>query len=119
MKIVVYYLLLLIMIALITGFLLQDRQDSMSMEQMISVSVLLGIYTVAMSLVGEGKTADERALQHRYTSNRLGLLAGTVVLSVGVLVELFTHTLDYWLLAGLIMINLVKIISLIYLNYKN
>ncbi len=119
MKIIVYYLALLILIALITGFLLQADSDSMSMEQMISVSVLLGVYVVAMSLVGEGKVVDERESQHRYTSNRLALLAGTVVLSVGVLVQLFTHTLDYWLLAGLITINLVKIISLIYSNYKH
>lgn len=118
MKVIIYYLALLILIALITGFLIQGR-DSMSMEQMISVSVLLGVYVVAMSLLGEGKTTDERESQHRYTANRLALIAGTSVLSVGVLVQLFTHSLDYWLLAGLIAINLVKIISLIYSNYKH
>lgn len=119
MKIVIYYLLLLILIALITGFLLQGKPDSMSMPQMISVSAFLGIYTVVMSLVGEGKTTDERELQHRYAANRYGLIGGTVVLSFGVLVQLFTHTMDYWLLAGLIAINLIKIISLIYSNYKH
>lgn len=118
MKIIVYYLVLLVLIALIAGFLIQGDSDSMSMEQMISVSVFLGIYVVAMSLVGEGKTIDERDLQHRYTSNRLALIAGTTVLSIGVLVQLFNHTLDYWLLAGLIAINLIKIISLIYSNYR-
>ena len=119
MRIIVYYIVLLILIALITGFLVQANSDSMSMEQMISVSVLLGIYVVAMSLVGEGKVADERELQHRYLSNRFALVAGTIVLSAGALVQLFTHTLDYWLLAGLIAINLVKILSLIYSNYRH
>ena len=119
MKIVVYYVILLVLIALITGFLLQANSDSISMEQMISVSVLLGIYVVAMSLVGEGKLADERELQHRYTSNRLALVAGTLVLSVGVLVQLFAHALDYWLLVALIAINLIKIVSLIYSNYRH
>ena len=118
MKIIVYYLVLLILIALITGFLLQGDSDSMSMQQMISVSVFLGIYVVAMSLVGEGKMVDERELQHRYTSNRLALITGTIILSAGILVQLFNHKLDYWLLAGLIGINLVKIVSLIYSNYR-
>ena len=119
MKITIYYILLLILIALITGFLIQGRGDSMSMPQMITVSVFLGIYVVAMSLVGEGQVVDERESQHRYTSNRLGLIAGTIILSAGILAQLFTHSLDYWLLAGLIAINLVKIVSLIYSNYRH
>ncbi|MDP4000826.1 MAG: hypothetical protein Q8P83_01150 [bacterium] len=88
------------------------------MPLMISVSLMFGIYVVFMSLVGEGKTEDERALQHRYYANRLALLAGTVVLSAGVLYQLFYHTLDYWLLAGLVVINIVKLVSLIYSHYK-
>src|SRR3989344_5355200 len=119
MKIIVYYLVLLVLIALIAGFLIQGDSDSMSMEQMISVSVFLGIYVVAMSLVGEGRMADERERQHRYTANRLALIAGTIILSAGVLVQLFNHALDYWLLAGLIAVNLVKIVSLIYSNYRH
>ncbi len=118
MKIIIYYLALLVLIALISGFLIRGDSASMSMEQMISVSVFLGIYVVAMSLVGEGKVVDERESQHRYTSNRLALIAGTIVLSMGVLVQIFAHTLDYWLLAGLIAINLVKIVSLIYSTHR-
>lgn len=118
MKIISYYFALLILIALIAGFLLQGDSNSMSMPQMISISVFLGVYVVAMSVIGEGKAADERELKHRYVSNRLALVAGTILLSIGILVQLFDHTLDYWLLAGLIGINIVKIISLIYSNYR-
>src|SRR3989338_5005846 len=118
MKIIVYYLLLLIFIALLTGFLIQGDAGSMSMQKMLSVSALLAVYVVALSLVGEGKAEDERALHHRYLANRAALVAGTVFLSVGVLYQLFTHSLDYWLLAGLITINFVKIISLIYANHR-
>lgn len=119
MRIIVYYLLLLVFIALLTGFLIQGEPDSMSMQKMLSISAMLAVYVVAMSLVGEGKTDDERALHHRYLSNRAALVAGTIFLSIGVLYQLFTHRLDYWLLAGLIIINFVKIISLIYSNYKS
>lgn len=118
MKIITYYLILLVFIAILSGFLIQGQPDSMSMKQMISVSLLLGLYTIAMSFIGEVKTEDERALAHRYLANRVALIAGTVVLSVGILYQLFTHQLDYWLLAGLITINLVKIMTLIYSNYR-
>ncbi len=119
MKVIVYYLLLLVFIALLAGFLMQPHPNGMSMQTMLSVSVLLGLYVVAMSFVGEGKTIDEREVTHRYTANRLSLIAGSALLSVGVLYQVFTHHIDYWLLAGLIVINLVKIVSLIYSNYKN
>lgn len=118
MKIIVYYLVLLVFIALFTGFLIQANADEMSMGQIVSISVLLAIYTVAISFLGEGKTEDEREIQHRYVSNRMALITGTLILSAGVLVGIFTHALNYWLLGGLIAINLVKTISLIYLNYK-
>jgi hypothetical protein len=117
MKIIVYYLILLVFIALLTGWLVQA--DDMSMPTILSISVLLGIYVVCMSLVGEGKGVDEREEAHRYRANRVAHVAGTIVLSAGVLYQLFTHNLDYWLLAALVGINLSKIISLIYSNYKH
>ena len=119
MKIIIYHLLLLIFIALLSGFMLQPHANPMSMQQVLSLSLLLGLYVVSMSLVGEGKTVDERGISHRYIANRAALIAGTIVISAGVLYQLFTHQLDNWLLAALIFINLVKIISLIYSNYKN
>ena len=118
MKIIIYYLLLLIFIALLSGFIIKGHPGDMSMQQMLSVSVLLGLYVVAMSFVGEGKTIDEREVAHRYFGSRTALIGGTIVLSVGVLYQLFSHMIDYWLLAGLITINMLKIVSLIYSNYK-
>jgi hypothetical protein len=90
----------------------------MAMSQMLTVSLLLIVYTVAMSAVGEGATRDEREEAHRYLSNRAALVGATVIISLGVLVQLFSHRLDFWLLLSLIVINVVKIVSLIYLDYK-
>ncbi len=117
MKIIIYYLFLLVFIGLFSGFLIQN-QESMSMNQVLSLAILLVLYVVAMSFVGEGKTTDEREVSHRYIANRMALIAGTVVLSLGVLYQLFTHEIDYWLLAGLIAINVVKIVTLIYSHYQ-
>jgi uncharacterized membrane protein len=120
MKIIIYYLLLLIAIALIIGYTLSGNGSAMSMTQVLGISAYLAIYTVALSLVGEGKTTDERDQVHRYLSNRIALISTTVVISLGIIIQLFvTHHLDFWLLGSLIVLNLTKIISLIYFNYKN
>lgn len=94
-------------------------QNSMSMPQMLGFSAALILYSVGMSFVGEGINQDEREVHHKNLANRAGLVAGIIIFSIGILYQLFiTHNIDYWLLAGLITINLTKIVSLIYLNYK-
>lgn len=119
MKVIIYYLLLLVFIALLGGFLIFGQANTMSMPQMLGVSAFLVLYTVAMSLVGETSVSDERDILHRNLSNRAGLIAGLVVLCIGLLYQMFiSHRIDYWLLAGLIIINLTKIVSLIYLENK-
>ncbi len=121
MKLIFYYLSLLVFLAMVTGYLVSHTQtkDAMDMGTMLGISVALGLYVVAMSLIGEGKTEDERDLHHRRVANRFAMITGTVILSLGVIYQIFiTHQLDYWLLAALIGINLSKIISLIYLNYR-
>src|SRR3989344_962659 len=117
MKLIIYYLLLLVLIALTGGYILSRPMDTMTMPAMLSVSAVLIVYVVALSLVGETKNGDERDILHRNLSNRYALVAGTVVFSLALIYQMFiTHQLDWWLLAGLIAINLTKIIRLIYLN---
>lgn len=119
MKLIIYYLLLLILIALTGGYMLSGDMDKMTMPQMLGVSAVLAVYVVAISLVGETKNVDERDVLHRNLSNRAGLIAGTIIFSIGLIYQMFiSHQLDWWLLAGLIAINLTKITSLIYLNYR-
>lgn len=119
MRSIIYYLLLLVFIALAGGYLIMGRPDSMGMNQMLGVSAALILYTIAMSFVGEGKNQDERQILHKNLSNRTGLVAGTIVFSIAILYQMFfNHSVDYWLLVGLIIINLTKIISLIYLENK-
>jgi hypothetical protein len=117
MKPIIYYLLLLVFLALVTGSLIMGRPDAMGMTQMLGVSAALILYTVGMSFVGEGKDQDEREILHKNLANRAGLIAGTIIFSIGILYQLFAkHQIDYWLVTGLIAINLTKLISLIFLN---
>lgn len=99
--------------------MLSEPMDSMSMPAMLSVSAVLVLYTIGVSLAGETNNTDERDILHRNISNRAALIAGTVIFSIGLIYQMFiSHMLDWWLLAGLIMVNLTRIISLIYLNYR-
>ena len=119
MKTIIYYLLLLVFLALVSGFLIFGQNQAMSMPEMLGICAFLVVYTVAMSLVGETGVADERDALHRNLANRTGLVAGLIVLSAGILYQMFVlHKIDNWLLAGLIVINLTKIVSLIYLGTK-
>lgn len=119
MKITIYYILLLVAIALIVGYAISGNSGAMSTPQVLGICAFLALYTVALSLVGEGKVVDEREQTHRYLSNRTALIASTAVISLGVIIQLFvTHHLDFWLLGSLVVLNLTKIISLIYFNYK-
>ena len=90
----------------------------MGLKQILPISGGLILYLIGLSVVGEGKLGDEREISHRYLSNRAALIAGSVILSLGIIYQLFTHQLDYWLLVGLIAVNLTKIISLVFLNYR-
>jgi hypothetical protein len=116
MKNLIYHLLLLIFIAVLTGFLLATGKD-IPMAQMLGFGGALVLYIVGASLVGESGTKEDREKLHITFSNRAGLIAGQIVLAIGILYQLFvTHNIDYWLLVGLIAISLTKIISLIYLT---
>lgn len=117
MKTIFYYIALLVFIVLLSGFLLTGGQ-TMTMPGMFSISAALAAYVVALSLVGEGRPTDERETAHRYAGARIALVAATAFMSAALLYQLFTHQVDYLLLASLIVINLSKIISLLYQHYQ-
>ncbi len=118
-KILIYYILLFILIALTAGYLLFEPMDKMSMPTIVSVCTFLAIYSICVSLVGETKCEDEREILHRNLSNRAATVAVTLFISGGLIYQIFIiHRIDWWLLATIIIINLTKITSLIYLNYK-
>lgn len=119
MKNILYYLLLLVLIALTGGYMFSFHNQPMSMPEMLGICTILVIYTVGICFVGEGTNLDERDILHRNIANRFGLITGNIIFSLGLIYQIFiSHSLDFWLLAGLIGINLTKLISLIYLENK-
>lgn len=119
LKIFIYYGLLLVLIGLIAAYLFFKPMDEMSMPAMISISMVLVLYSVLISLAGEIKSDDEREVLHRNLSNRVAMIAATLFISGGLIYQIFvTHHTDWWLLATIIIMNLTKITSLIYFHYK-
>ncbi|MBP6859149.1 MAG: hypothetical protein KBC69_00795 [Candidatus Magasanikbacteria bacterium] len=119
LKILIYYILLLVLIASITGYLLFKPMDEMSMPALISACTFLVLYSIFISLAGETKCEDEREILHRNLSNRVATIAATLFISGGLIYQIFViHHIDWWLLITLIIINLTKITSLIYFHYK-
>lgn len=121
MKLIIYYLSLLVFLAIVTGYLISQNNttDPMTMVTMIGISAALVFYTIGMSLIGEGPKEDERESLHRQLANRIAMISGSSILSIGILYQLFVnHNLNYLALIALMAINLSKIISLIYFNYK-
>lgn len=119
LKILVYYMLLLVLIGLIAVYLFFRPMDAMSMPTLISICTLLVLYSVFISLAGETKCEDEREVLHRNLSNRMATITSTLFISSGLIYQIFvTHHIDWWLLATIITINITKITGLIYFYYK-
>jgi cell division protein FtsW (lipid II flippase) len=106
-----------VFIAVIAGFILSGN-NNFSGQTATIVAALLILYCIGLSLVSAGKNQDEQSKTNRNITERAGLIAANVIISLGIIYQLFTHTLDFWLLVSLMIINLVKIISLVYLNNK-
>lgn len=120
MKHIVYTLLLTLLLGLTAADLFAtSSMDAMSMPRLYSLCTALVLYTIGISLVGETHNADERDVMHRNVSNRVALICGTIFLSSGLIYSLFVlHSINRWLLAGLVVINLTKVATLLYLHYR-
>lgn len=73
------------------------------------LAVVLALFGVFASFVLRESVVDERESQHRTLAGRNAFLAGSGVLTLGVVVQGYTHTVDPWLVVALIAMIVVKI----------
>ncbi len=122
MKNILYHLLFLVFIVLITGFVIFGPSGQMDTTQALAVSGSLVLYTIALAFVGETKNQTAEELNQKNTATKAAYISATIVFSLGVIYQiLVSNNLDWWLLGGLVVMNLTKLISLIYgsINSKN
>jgi cytochrome c biogenesis protein CcdA len=70
------------------------------------IFVLFGIFA---SFILREKPEDERAMAHQALAGRNAFLIGSMVLMAGILIQGYSHTVDPWLVIGLVAMIIAKI----------
>lgn len=84
------------------------------MMVMCMLAITLGLFGVFASFILRETVIDEREGQHRTLAGRNAFLAGAGILTLGIVVQGYTHTVDSWLVVSLIVMVVVKIGSRIW-----
>jgi len=75
------------------------------------LAIALGLFGVFASFILREKAGDERDSQHKTLAGRNAFLAGSGVLTLGIVIQGYTHTVDPWLVVTLVVMILVKFIT--------
>ncbi len=76
---------------------------------MCMLAIVLGLFGIFASFILREKSVDEREDQHRTLAGRNAFLAGSGVLTLGIVIQGYKHTVDPWLIIALIVMVIVKI----------
>lgn len=83
---------------------------------------ILALTFVAFALLAifvvREKVQDERELVHRMHSGRVAFLAGSSLLTIGILYQAFEHDVDVWLVVVLVVMVLSKLFTRIYCDKR-
>jgi hypothetical protein len=79
------------------------------MMVMCMLAIALGLFGIFASFILREKSVDEREDQHRTLAGRNAFLAGSGVLTLGIVIQGYAHTVDPWLVIALIVMIIVKI----------
>jgi hypothetical protein len=80
--------------------------------------VVIGLGAWAGFIIKE-EAADEREAAHRMLSGRIAYLAGLAVLTVGLVVQGFQHSVDPWVAGALGAMVVSKLVARMYLNDRH
>jgi heme/copper-type cytochrome/quinol oxidase subunit 2 len=86
-----------------------------SLFQMMLALLLLLIFITFSIFLWREKSNDEREELHRLKSGKVAFWAGSAILIIGIVYQIFNHSLDNWLVGALVVMVATKAISL----YKN
>ena len=73
------------------------------------LAITLGLFGIFASFILRENMIDERDNQHRSLAGRNAFLAGSGLLTLGIVIQGYTHTVDPWLVTTLIVMIIVKI----------
>ncbi len=87
------------------------------MPDMFVMAILASLFVVFVLFsifVLQEKAQDEREVVHRMLSGRAAFLAGAAVLTLGIIVQAFSHRVDAWLVGTLVIMVVSKVATRIY-----
>ena len=79
------------------------------MMVMCMLAIALGLFAIFASFILREDMRDERDAQHRTLAGRNAFLAGSGIITLGIVIQGYTHTVDPWLVVSLIVMIVVKI----------
>lgn len=88
-----------------------------TLEMMLIVGLVL-LFGLFVSFVWREKIQDERDSMLRMMADRVGFLAGSAILIIGIVVESLQHALSDWLLIALAAMIIAKILGIVYGKIK-
>jgi hypothetical protein len=81
------------------------------MVVMCMLAITLGLFGIFASFILRESIIDERDSQHRTLAGRNAFLAGSGVLTIGIVVQGYAHAVDPWLVSALVVMIVTKIIT--------
>jgi hypothetical protein len=80
-----------------------------SMFFMMLIAVFALIFFIFAGFVWKESSRDEREELHKLIAGRIAFLVGVGVLTLGIIVQGITHSIDPWLVAALTLMVLAKL----------
>lgn len=90
-----------------------------SMVQMVALTIAAALLAIFTGLMLKENGGDEREIMHRMHAGRVGYLSGIITLTLVLLFQGFTYTIDPWIPLTLALMVLAKICSRVYANRDN
>lgn len=81
---------------------------------MCMLAITLGLFAIFASFVLRENKFDEREERHRALAGRNAFLSGAGVLTLGIVVQGYSHIVDPWLVLALMVMIVVKIATRIW-----
>ncbi len=81
------------------------------MMVMSMLAITLALFGIFASFILRERSVDEREDQHKSLAGRNAFLAGSGILTLGIVMQGYTHTVDPWLVFTLIGMVAVKLIT--------
>ena len=115
LELVTSAVLVLVLLTFLNGpeLLMPMTFNSMALVLFIIFSIMF------IGLIFRENSFDERERLHKLEAGRVAYLSGIVVITIGIIVQSFSYSIDPWLVYTLITMIIIKIAVRIYVQGKH